>query len=121
MSETTHPTIVVHSGVVERGAGQGQVLGFPTANITFADPKIAGTYAGRVEMGGVLYRAAVYADQKRKLLEAHLLDFSGDLYGKNITITLLQKISEEGAFTDVAALQRKIAQDVAAVKNYFKK
>jgi len=111
--------IVEQSGTVLRGAGQGQVLGFPTANIAFYQADIVGTYAGEVSVDDRVYQSAVYVDQKRKLLEAHLFDFSGDLYEKDITITLFQKIAEAEEFTDVVALKEKIARDVELVKKYF--
>ena len=119
MSSLSCSKIAEVSGTVLHGAGQGGVFGFPTANITFYQTNIAGTYAGEVVFAGQVYQSAIYVDQERKLLEAHLFGFSQDLYGEDITVTLFQKIAETEEFTRVAALKKKIARDVEAVKKYF--
>lgn len=105
-------------GVVERGTNLAQKLGFPTANIPFDQPAISGTYVGMVLVGEQEYQAAVYANQKRKLLESYLLDFSGDLYGTPITVILLERLAEDVAFRNEQEGKDFIAQAVAAVREY---
>lgn len=106
-------------GVVEKGMGKGAVLGFPTANIHLSDPEVQGIYAATVEVDGKTYHAAAFADPVRELLEAHMLDFSGELYQKPITVTLVAKIRGTESFDDEASLRAAIAKDMSAVRSYF--
>jgi len=108
-----------YKGIVQKGGGSGRTLGFPTANIT-CGTDLSGIYSGMVRFAGEEYGAAVYADTKRKLLEAHLLDFNGDLYGKEIEIELMKKIREDKQFADEVEAKRTIAWDVEAVEAYFR-
>jgi riboflavin kinase/FMN adenylyltransferase len=110
-----------YRGVVQRGSERGRELGFPTANITLTDRGVSGIYAGRVKIGADKYHAAVYADQRRQVLEAHLGKYEGgDLYGNVIEIELLKKIREDKRFDDEAELRRQIQKDIADVRGYFK-
>lgn len=110
---------MTYTGVVQKGARRGTSFGFPTANISFSGPE-SGIYAAKVLLDGTEYHAAVYADQSRKLLEAHLGKFpGGDLYGKEVEIELLKKIRESKKFEDDASLREAIAQDIQAVRSYF--
>lgn len=112
-----------YKGIVREGEHTGRKLGFPTANIFFEDPTITGIYAAEAVLNGHTYKAGVYANQRRKILEAHLLDFSGDLYGQELTITLFEKIRDDIAFetfTNVERLSAKIAEDIVNVRKYFK-
>ena len=110
-----------YRGVVQKGARRGEELGFPTANITLTDRGVSGIYAALVYIGGEKYHAAVYADQRRQILEAHLGKYEGgDLYGKMIEIELLKKIREDKKFDDDTALQLQIQKDILAVRDYFR-
>ncbi|MEY4747261.1 MAG: hypothetical protein RLZZ416_310 [Candidatus Parcubacteria bacterium] len=109
------------SGVVKKGAGRGKELGYPTINIVLKDSAVSGIYAALVKVGDEKYPAAAYADPKREILEAHILDFDEDLYGWNVAIELLEKQRESKRFSDDAALRRQIAADIAAVRAYFEK
>ena len=111
---------MTHTGTVQKGGGYGRMLGFPTANISCDDTSLSGIYAATVRCEGEEYSAAVYADTKRQLLEAHLLSFSGDLYGKEIEIELLKKIRDDKEFADDTEAKRAIAADVEAVEAYFR-
>jgi riboflavin kinase / FMN adenylyltransferase len=108
-----------YTAIVQKGIQRGRALGFPTVNIPLEDPEISGIYAGRVIEEGTVYTAAIFANQERKILEAYILDFSGDLYGKKITIELYKKIREAGKFTDDATLKKQIASDVEATRSFF--
>lgn len=119
--DAARQSILTHVGRVERGAGQGVVLGFPTANLVFYRQDISGTYAGQVTANGREYRSAVYVDQARRLLEAYLFDFSGDLYGQTVTVQLFAKVSTPLAFTHTEALRAKIRRDIEAVTIYFQR
>ncbi len=113
-----------YNGIVIKGENTGTRLGFPTANIPLEDMGVDGIYAATVTVDDIVYEAGVYANQRRNILEAHLLDFSGDLYGQSITITLYEKIREEkefGSFANEAELSQTIAQDIKRVRAYFRK
>ncbi len=107
----------IFTGKVIEGAHRGMALGFPTANIALSDESLTGVYAGLVTIEGSVYMAALFADQKRNLLEAHVLDFSGDLYGKEITIEIIKKIRDRQVFTDSALLKEAIQRDVQTTRD----
>ena len=104
-------------GVVVAGDARGGTLGFPTANLR-VDPQLLvpayGIYAGATAG----YRAAVsigtnphYGGRERRI-EAHLLDFEGDLYGRRLVVELWQRLREERAFASERALTEQISLDV---------
>ena len=110
-----------YAGIVEAGSRRAAALGYPTINIPLADTEVSGIYAALVKVGEEEYEAVAFADQKRKLLEAHILDFARDLYGWNVKIHLLKKVRENKKFTDDARLENAIKDDIAAVRTYFRK
>jgi riboflavin kinase/FMN adenylyltransferase len=111
-----------YRGVVQKGTRRGHELGFPTVNIALTDAGLSGIYAGRVKIGGEEYHAAVYADKRRHLLEAHLGKYSGgELYGKMIEIELVKKIREDKKFDDEEALRLQIQKDILDVRDYFRR
>ena len=110
-----------YSGIVQRGLGRGEALSFRTANIPLEDATLSGVHIARATIGHDTYPAAVFIDTKRKLLEAHLLDFFGDLYGKEISVQLLRRIRDEKRFESDADLRSAIESDIRAVRNYFAK
>lgn len=101
------------------GLARAESLGFPTVNIPLSE-NISGVYAGHVKSGANTHLAAIFADPRRKILEAYILDFSENLYGATIEISLHEKIRDSKMFTDDAELQRAITSDVARVREYFK-
>jgi len=110
-----------YAGIVEAGSRRAAALGYPTINIPLADTEVSGIYAALVKVGEEEYEAVAFADQRRKLLEAHILDFSKDLYGWNVKIHLLEKVRDNKKFTDDARLKKAIMDDIATVRAYFKK
>jgi riboflavin kinase/FMN adenylyltransferase len=109
-------------GEVLRGFQRGRGFGFPTANLALGEdirPRL-GIYAVRVDLGdGVLLPGAASVGVNptvgalpEPVLEAHLFDFSGDLYGKNIEVELAAFLRDEAKFDDTNALKRQITQDV---------
>ncbi len=115
---------MTYSGVVMHGEKTGAKLGFPTANIPLNNTNISGIYAAKVTVGDGSYDAGVYVNTKRNILEAHLLDFSGDLYDTTIAVTLYKKIREDKDFVapmNTAELSKMIADDIVSVRKYFEK
>lgn len=108
-------------GVVVIGDERGGTLGFPTANLAVESHVLVpafGIYAGAA-LGA---RAAIsigtnphYGGHERRI-EAHLLDFHGDLYGQRLIVELWQRLRDEQAFTSEAELVAQIARDVDATR-----
>ena len=108
-------------GTVVSGDQRGGTLGFPTANLR-TDPALLtpsfGIYAGAAGE----HRAAVsigvnphYGGAERRV-EAFLLDFEGDLYGKRLVVELWERLRDERAFASEAELVAQIERDVAATR-----
>jgi riboflavin kinase/FMN adenylyltransferase len=111
-------------GEVVQGAGRGRTLGFPTANIK-PDLSLlvpAGVYAGHVEVGGGRHGAVVNIgvrptfDEHQLVMEAHLLDFVGVLYGAAVKLSFVLRLRAERKFAGVEALRQQIATDVAQAR-----
>jgi riboflavin kinase/FMN adenylyltransferase len=112
-----------YKGVVQTGEKRGSALGFPTINIPLEDAggkNASGIFAAKVFVGGREYAAAAYVNSSRGILEAHLLNFSDDLYGKEVEVELLEKIRDDEKFADEDALKAAIARDIAKVREYRK-
>lgn len=118
------------SGTVQKGAGRGHQLGFPTINIKVPAEKLLphpGVYAGRVFVEGSSWDAAAYIGQRptfgetETVVEAHLLEFNGLIpQGTKATLELLSFIRPDRKFESVEALVAQMSQDVQAVKARLK-
>ena len=109
----------IFTGIVQKGSARAVELGYPTINVPLTDENVSGIFAALVKIGEEEYEAAAYADQKKKILEAHLLDFSKDLYGWNVKIRLVKKIREYRKFSSDTDEQKTIDADIAAVRAHF--
>ena len=111
-------------GRVSRGAERGRLLGFPTANIAPPSPWLlaSGVYAGRAgwDRGSALAVINVGVrptfDESGLVVEAHLLDVSGDLYDRVLTLTFQARIRDEMRFPSVEALRSRIDEDVRVAR-----
>ena len=113
-------------GVVERGDARGRELGYPTANLSLGDyqrPKY-GIYAVRVTLDDGSEHPGVASlgvrptfEPPRELLEAHLFDFDGDLYGRKIGVALHAFIREERKFESADALVAEMRNDEAQARH----
>jgi len=110
----------VYEGIIRKGKGYGKILGFPTANIELPQEVEGGIYAAEATIDGHRYIAAVFIDPAERLLEANLLDFSGEIYGKTLRVELMKKIRESKKFEDENALKRSIASDIEDVRSFFR-
>ena len=121
--------LIVVEGTVEHGDRRGRELGFPTANISGADAvRLDGVYAGVLQVeptdGGPSYVTAVSVGHRPtfcgrdavRLLEAHLLDFAGDLYGKHVRVKLHVRLRPQRTYVDDRTLIRQLRLDVEAVR-----
>lgn len=112
-------------GEVVMGDKRGRTIGFPTANV-LADPALVvparGVYAGFVRVGKDTYAActnigvAPTFERRESRVEAYLLGFEGDLYGREVDVSFLQRIREEKRFSGVEELKTQILRDVEAAR-----
>lgn len=118
------------SGPVVRGAGLGRKLGFPTANVGAHPAKILppGIFAARVKVEHEVFGAVLSVGRRptvntlggRMILEAHILDFSRDIYGKNIEVTFLKHLRPERKFSSKESLVEHIKADIASARKFLK-
>ncbi|HEY1406493.1 MAG TPA: bifunctional riboflavin kinase/FAD synthetase [Spirochaetota bacterium] len=115
------------SGTVVEGLKRGRTIGFPTANLSADDPEkiipCDGVYATLVSTGdGVSYKAVTNVGPNPtfngagRTIESHILDFTGDLYGKKLTIDFISRVRDEKKFPSIEALVDAIRQDVRVTK-----
>jgi len=111
-------------GQVVHGKGMGRGLGYPTANLLIGSEMqlpLPGVYFGRGQVDGRSHDAVVNIGSKPTLggtdlsFEVHLLDFSGNLYGKYLTVCLKKRLRDEKRFDSVEELSRQIARDIESV------
>ncbi|MFK8025175.1 MAG: bifunctional riboflavin kinase/FAD synthetase [Ilumatobacter sp.] len=115
-------------GVVRQGDQRGRLLGFPTANVEVPSRiclPADGVYAGRYEReSGETFDCAInlgrrptfYEHAQTSLLEAHLLDFSGDLYGEKARVRFTHFLRSERKFDGVEALVEQLRTDVESAR-----
>ena len=111
-------------GVVIDGRRLGRTIGVPTANLRLGDlmePR-RGVYAALAHVDGARHPAVVNfgvrptVDGAAPLLEAHLLDFDGDLYGRTLGVDLIGFLRDERKFDSLDALKAQIAEDIAEAR-----
>ena len=106
-------------GEIIGGNRLGRTLGFPTANMDVADRADLenGVYESEIDIDGRTYRAMSNigtrpsVDGRTRLLETHVFDFSGDLYGRRLRVRLLRKIRNEQKFSSVEELRAQLECD----------
>jgi riboflavin kinase/FMN adenylyltransferase len=108
-------------GHVVEGYRRGRTIGVPTANLDAVDQLLPadGVYSGRCEVDGRVYPAAVsvgvaptFGESKRQI-EAHLIGFTGDLYGRTIGLELIDWTRDQLRFHGVDALKAQLARDIS--------
>jgi riboflavin kinase/FMN adenylyltransferase len=116
------------AGVVKHGDHRGRELGFPTANVEIDSLMVPpfGVYAVRAQCGGGIHSGVVNIGTRPTIdnstetrVEAHLLDFQGDLYGKELELVFLERIRGEIKFPSLGALKSRIAADVEWARKFF--
>jgi riboflavin kinase/FMN adenylyltransferase len=117
------------AGLVAPGDQLGRTLGFPTANIDATGLALPpnGVYAVHATLAGKLQRAVLnigYRPTVQNLhpslrVEAHLLDFSADLYGQELEVIFLEKLRDEIKFPSLEALRSQIKLDITQARQIF--
>jgi riboflavin kinase/FMN adenylyltransferase len=115
-------------GDVVKGDQRGRLLGFPTANVEVSNQMCLpadGVYAGYYERpDGTVHECAInlgrrptfYEHAETSLLEAHLLDFAGDLYGENAIVRFSHFLRSERKFDGIDALIEQLRSDVESTR-----
>lgn len=116
-------------GTVVEGDRLGRTLGFPTANLDFDTLVLppSGVYAAHAKVDGATHRAVVNlgtrptlkSPKPRLQVEAHLLDFNADIYGKFLELTFMDKLRDEQKFPSLDALKGQILADIERAKTSF--
>jgi riboflavin kinase/FMN adenylyltransferase len=111
----------VLQGVIVKGMGRGRTLGVPTANLQCQDQMIPAdaVYAGRCTLDGRSFPAAVNIgsaptfDAQVRQIEAHVIGFDGDLYGRTLGVELLDWLRDQRKFAGAESLKAQLARDIA--------
>jgi len=115
------------SGEVIHGDGRGRHIGIPTANLDVWREKMmpsSGVYAAIAELDGEFLQAVInvgsrptfYNGDAIQTIEAHLLDFQGEIYGRRMTLQLVERLRPETKFENASALMDQIRKDIAMTR-----
>lgn len=118
-----HPLTL--SGTVIQGKQRGRTLGFPTANIAINHPDKSipknGVYAVNVtlenkkHLGMMNIGTNPTVNGQNQSIEVHIINWSGDIYQKNIQVSLIQRVRDEVKFESLHALQKQLEKDKATI------
>jgi FAD synthase len=116
------------SGVVVTGKKQGRSLGFPTVNLNVSRGALPadGVYIGQAAFRGQTlpclinqgYQPTLPSGERR--VEAHILDYDGDLYGETVALTYIALLRGERKFGSGEELSKQLTLDLAAARAWFK-
>ena len=115
-------------GVVVEGKRRGHAIGFPTANLLTENELIPpnGVYATMVTIDGIVHPSMsnigvrpTFGDSTATTIEAHVLGYSGDLYGRQVRLGFVQRLRDERKFEDVDALRAQIEADRRRAERLF--
>ncbi len=116
------------AGEVVHGDHRGRTIGFPTANIAVPAQQVLpldGVYACLVQLPGEPYTRPAVTNvgvrptfgALRRTVEAHLLDWSGDIYGANVRVEFIRRLRDEQKFAGIDALVAQIRADVVSARD----
>jgi riboflavin kinase/FMN adenylyltransferase len=120
-----HPYYI--DGVVVEGARRGRDIGFPTANLETANELLPphGVYATMATIDGIVRAGLTNIGVRPTFgelamaIETHVLGYEGDLYGKQVRLTFVQRLRDERRFPDVDALRAQIEADQRRAERLF--
>lgn len=121
MCEAMH----VFRGKIVKGKSRGKDLGFPTANMAVHQDIPEGIYLAKIKVGKMTFNGLTFVGRaitfgERKLqAESYLLDFSGNLYKKFVTVQLLKKIRDNKKFSSSEELVKQMNNDLAVARKFF--
>lgn len=113
------------TGKVGTGEQRGRLIGFPTANLVQPTSLVPvhGVYATSVRLDGQVYRAATHIGpnptfgESVEKIEVHLLDWSGDLYGRDLSVDFIEHVRDIASFESVDILRQQLQRDVQKVRS----
>ena len=119
------------AGFVVRGAQRGRTLGWPTINLATDNELLPadGVYVGEARLGDTeawhptvvnIGRRPTFEDEMQRVVEGHILDFEGDLYGTRAVLGLRRRLRRERAFSGIDELKEQISRDADAAREYFR-
>jgi riboflavin kinase / FMN adenylyltransferase len=120
-----HPYYV--DGTVVEGRKRGKTIGFPTANMATDNELIPphGVYAATMTIDGIVHAGVTNIgvrptfDETETTIETHLLRYSGDLYGRSVRLSFVQRLRDERRFDSVEALRAQIEADQRRADHLF--
>lgn len=117
------------SSTVRHGKALGRSLGFPTVNLLLEEDRCSlrfGVYAAELLVDGKAYPSAVNVglrptveEVKEPTVEAHIIDFDGDLYGKNVRVEFVKRLRDEKRFSSLDELKIQVKKDTEECKRLF--
>ena len=114
-------------GKVRHGAKRGRLLGFPTANMKLHMAVSEGIYISEVKIENTIYPSVTFVGNARTFgemdykAESYILDFTREIYGKWLTVTLLVKIRSNKKFDSQESLIHQMDKDILAARKFFNK
>lgn len=118
------------NGLVVEGAKKGRTINFPTANLELAYPYVypaTGVYIGYADVYGDKYKAIINVGTHptinplaKPIIEVHLINYSGNLYGVDIFVEFIKFIREEKTFSNLEELKSQLLKDEEVAKNTLK-
>ena len=118
-----HPYVL--TGTVESGHQVGRTLGFPTANLNIATDKLipaTGVYAVETDLGhGIMNigRRPTLNNGTNISVEVHIFGYSGNLYGRELHLSFIERIREERKFASLEELKAQIQEDIRQASSLF--
>lgn len=117
------------NGLVVEGKHNGKKIDFPTANLELDYPYVfpkTGVYIGRAEMYGSKYNAIISVGTHptvmqlmKPIIEVHILDYDGNLYGKDIFVEFIKYIRDEKIFSSLEELKAQLNKDEKVARKFF--
>jgi riboflavin kinase/FMN adenylyltransferase len=114
-------------GTVVEGRRRGREIGFPTANLMTDNELLPphGVYATTMTIDGIVHPAMTNIGvrptfgETEPTVETHVLGYSGDLYGRTVRLSFVQRLRDERTFEDVDALRAQIEADQRRAERLF--
>lgn len=116
-------------GTVIEGEHLGRKLGFPTANLSVHNEQLppSGVYVVKAELGELTlrgvgnlgFRPTVTGGESKRMLEIHLLDYDGAIYGADMEVSFTKYLRPETKFDNVHALREQIEKDVKLARRFL--
>ena len=118
---------IVLRGMVREGQKRGKRLGFPTANFTLSEQVEEGIYISQTEIDGITYNSLTFIGSAKTYnettyqAETYIFAFDENIYGKEITVTLLKKIRGNQKFASETELIAEMERDKKVALEFFRR